>query len=105
RIIEGVPIVGNFLMGLLAANFVKVSTPVVFSIGGTNFAIQSIVNQIMPNILSLLLILLIWFLITKRNAKPTLILFGIIVIGILGAIPLFWGIDPVGQVVRVGLLG
>ncbi|MEN6435818.1 MAG: PTS system mannose/fructose/sorbose family transporter subunit IID [Anaerolineaceae bacterium] len=105
RIIEGVPIVGSFLMGLLAANFVKVSTPVVFSIGGTNFAIQSIVNQIMPNILSLLLILLIWFLITKRNAKPTLILFGIIVIGILGAIPLFWGIDPVGQVVRVGLLG
>jgi PTS system mannose-specific IID component len=105
QVIEGVPVVGNILMGLLAANFVKLSTPIVFSIGGTNFAIQNIIDQIMPNLIPLLLILTIWFLITKKNAKPTMILFAIIVIGILGAIPLFWGVNTAGQAILVGFLG
>ncbi len=105
QVIEGVPVAGNFLMGLLAANYVKLSTPIVFSIGGTNFAIQNIVDQIMPNLIPLLLILTIWFLITKKNAKPTTILFVIIIIGIAGAIPLFCGLNPVGQAIQVGFLG
>jgi mannose/fructose/N-acetylgalactosamine-specific phosphotransferase system component IID len=59
----------------------------------------------MPNLLPLLLILAIWFLITKKNVKPTVILFVIIVIGILGAIPVFGGLSNAGQAILVGFLG
>ncbi|MEN6435815.1 MAG: PTS system mannose/fructose/sorbose family transporter subunit IID [Anaerolineaceae bacterium] len=105
KLIVGASVLGNFIMGALAVSFIKLSTPVVFGIGGTNFAIQSILNQIMPNLLPLLLVILVWWLLAKKHVSPTLIMAVIIVVGILGAVPIFWGLDAAGQAIRVGLLG
>lgn len=105
RLIVGASVLGNFIMGALAVSFIKLSTPVVFGIGGTNFVIQNILNQIMPNLLPLLLVILVWYLLTKKHVSPTTIMVAIIIVGILGAVPIFWGLDAAGQAIRVGLFG
>ena len=105
KLITGASVLGNFIMGALAVSFISLSTPIVFAIGGNNFNIQQVLNQIMPNLLELALVLVIWWLLKKKNVSPTVIMVVLIVVGILGAIPIFWGLDGAGQAIRVGLLG
>ncbi len=105
KLIVGASVLGNFIMGALAVSFVKLSTPVVFGVGGNNFNIQEILNGIMPNLLPLILVMVVWYLLAKKHVSPTLIMVIIIVVGILGAYPLFWGLDGAGQAIRVGLFG
>jgi mannose PTS system EIID component len=105
KLITGAGVLGNFIIGALAVSFVKMSTPIVFGIGGTNFKVQEIIDSFMPNLLPLLLVLFVWWLLTKKQVSPTLIMVVIIVVGILGAYPLFYGLDAAGAAIRVGLLG
>lgn len=105
RVITGAGVLGNFIMGALAVSFVKVSTPVVFFIGGTKFDVQSILNSFMPNLLPLILVLLIWWLLAKKNVSPTWIMIALIVIGVLGAFPWLPGLDAKGVGITVGLFG
>jgi PTS system mannose-specific IID component len=105
KVITGAGVLGNFIMGALAVSFVKVSTPVVFFIGGTKFDLQSILNQFMPNLLPLILVLVIWWLLAKKNVSPTTIMIALLVIGILGAFPIFPGVDAKGVAISVGLFG
>jgi len=106
KVIVGAGVLGNFIMGALVVSFVSLSTPVGFMIGGTPFVIQEIFDSFMPNLLPLLLVLLVWWLLAKKNVSPTWIMIVIIVVGILGAIPIWPGIDSETQeIIRVGLLG
>jgi len=105
KLIAGAGVLGNFIIGALAVSFVSLSTPIVFSIGGSTFKIQSILNQFMPNLLPLLLVLLVWYLLAKKNVKPTWLMAIMIAVGILGAIPIFWGVNSAGAAIRVGLFG
>jgi PTS system mannose-specific IID component len=106
RLIIGAGVLGNFIIGALVVQFVSLSTPVAFMIGGTTFQIQSILDSIMPNLLPLLLVLLIWWLLSKRDVSPTLIMIVVIAVGVLGSIPIWPGIDPETQeAIKVGLFG
>ncbi|MBN1260124.1 MAG: PTS system mannose/fructose/sorbose family transporter subunit IID [Anaerolineae bacterium] len=106
RFITAAGVLGNFIIGALTVSFVAVSTPVTLVIGGSTFAIQDILNSFMPNLLPLLLTLLIWWLIAKKNVSPTLIMVVIIAVGVLGAYPIWPGFDPeAGEAIRVGLFG
>jgi PTS system mannose-specific IID component len=106
RLIIGAGVLGNFIIGALVVQFVSLSTPVAFMIGGTTFQIQSILDSIMPNLLPLLLVLLIWWLLSKRDVSPTLIMVIIIAVGVLGSIPIWPGIDSETQeAIKVGLFG
>lgn len=105
RLIVGAGVLGNFIMGALAVQFVKLSSPVVFMIGGTSFKIQEILNSFMPNLLPLILVLVIWYLVAKKNISPTWVMVAIIVIGILAAIPIWPGLAADGKAFKlVGLL-
>jgi len=106
RVIVGAGVVGNFIMGALAVGFVSLSTPVGFTIGGAGFEIQSILDSLMPNLLPLMLVMLIWWLLAKKNVSPTLIMLVVILAGLLGAIPIWPGIDAeTGEGIKVGVLG
>lgn len=106
KVIVGAGVLGNFIMGALVISFVSLSTPVALMIGGTAFRIQSIFDSFMPNLLPLLLVLLIWWLLAKKNVSPTTIMIVVIIVGVLGAVPIWPGIDAeTNEVIRVGLLG
>jgi mannose/fructose/N-acetylgalactosamine-specific phosphotransferase system component IID/mannose/fructose/N-acetylgalactosamine-specific phosphotransferase system component IIC len=105
RVITGAGVLGNFVMGALAVSFVKLSMPVAFMMGGTKFELQAIFNQFMPNLLPLLLVLLVWWLLAKKNVSPTWIMVAMIVIGIVLSIPIFPGLDAKGNAIHIGLFG
>ena len=101
-------------MGALAVGFVKLATPVAFTIGGSEFGIQAFLDSFMPNLLPLLLVLLIWWLLARKSVSPTWIMAVIILVGILGALPIWppyragvpqWLIENVLRFDGVGLIG
>jgi PTS system mannose-specific IID component len=103
RVITGAGVLGNFIMGALVVQFVSLKTSVGFMIGGTPFELQPIIDSLMPNLLPLLLVLFIWWLLTKKGVSPTTIMIVIIVVGVLGSYPLWPGIDAeTGEAIKVG---
>ncbi|MFP4343315.1 MAG: PTS system mannose/fructose/sorbose family transporter subunit IID [Anaerolineales bacterium] len=106
RFIQGAGVLGNFIIGVLTVSFVSISTPVALTIGGSVFEVQDILNSFMPNLLPLVLVMLIWWLLSKKDVRPTWIMLAIIVIAIVGAYPIWPGINPeTGEAIRVGLFG
>jgi mannose/fructose/N-acetylgalactosamine-specific phosphotransferase system component IID len=104
-VITGASVAGNFIIGALAVTIVKLSTPLAFPIGGTLFRAQPLLDSLLPNLLPLLLTLLLWWLLARKQVSPTLIMVLLIVAGILGAYPLWPGIDEItGEAIKVGLL-
>ncbi|MEE8391670.1 MAG: PTS system mannose/fructose/sorbose family transporter subunit IID, partial [Anaerolineae bacterium] len=96
-------VLGNFIMGALVVQFVSLSTSVGLLIGGTAFELQPIIDRFMPNLLPLLLVLLIWWLLTKKDVSPTTIMIVMILVGVLGSYPLWPGINAeTGEAIKVG---
>lgn len=106
RLMTGAMVLGNFIIGALTVAFVKVSTNFALVIGGTHFVLQEVLNEFMPNLLPLALVLLIWWLLAKKQVSPTIIMVVVLAVGILTAIPIWPGIDAeTGEMIRVGLFG
>ncbi len=104
RVITGAGVLGNWVMGALVVQFVSLSTSVAFRIGGTPFEVQAILDSIIPNLLPLLLVLLIWWLLTKKNVSPTTIMIVVILVGVLGSIPIWPGLNAeTGEAIKTGL--
>ena len=83
-IIEALSILGLFMMGILAANYVKVSSSLSFTLSGKQFVIQDILNNIMPGILPLLTVGGVYFFFTKKGLNVTKALVGLtLILGIL----------------------
>jgi PTS system mannose-specific IID component len=103
RLISGAGVLGNFLMGALAVSFVKLATGVVFMIGGTKIDVQGLLDSFMPNLLPLALVMLIWWLVARKRVSPTVVMVAVILLGVLGAIPVWPGLNDKGEFLRVGL--
>ncbi len=92
KIITSASILGLFMMGALSSAYVKVSTPLVFTINNAEpIVIQDILNSILPGLLPLTAIFGIYFYFKKKNTNYTkmlLLILGISMIagffGILG---------------------
>ncbi len=77
--------VGMIMIGAMTASSVTITTALKFKMGsGEKLVLQTILNNIMPGLLPLLLTLGIFLLIRKKT-KIIYLLFGIILFGILGA--------------------
>ena len=84
RITEGLTVLGLIVVGALAATRIPVSTGITFEIGKTAVKLQTMLNSIMPGLLSLLTLLLVWYLLQK--GKSVLWILGLMfVIGFGGA--------------------
>jgi len=88
RVITVAQVLGNFVLGALTVSFVSLATKIKFTIGGTTFELQKVLDGLMPKMLPLLLVLLIWWLLEKKKVSPTRIMIGIIVIAVLGSYPI-----------------
>ncbi|WP_122645892.1 PTS system mannose/fructose/sorbose family transporter subunit IID [Enterococcus mediterraneensis] len=86
-IIEGLSILGLFMMGILAANYVKVSSSLKFSLSGKEFVIQDMLDQIMPGILPLVTVAAVYFFFVKKGMNVTRALIGLtVILGLLAAV-------------------
>lgn len=86
-VIEGLSILGLFMMGILAANYVKVSSSLQFTISGKEFIIQDILDSVMPGLLPLLTVGGVYYYFSKKGLKVTRALVGLtVILGVLAAI-------------------
>lgn len=82
---KAIQIFGVILIGALSANYVGLKTSLQFSAGAdtTPTIVQDVLDKIFPNMLSLVLVLLCYYLVTKKNVKiVTLIV--ILMVGTVG---------------------
>jgi mannose/fructose/sorbose-specific phosphotransferase system IID component len=92
RVIVGAGVLGNMVLGALAAQFVSVNIgwhPVVGTDPTTGnpipFPIQDTLNQILPGILPLGFVLFTWWLLVRRRVPPLVLLVAYVAIGLIGA--------------------
>lgn len=87
-IIDGLSILGIFMMGILASNYVTVNAVAVWSVNGKTFILQQILDQILPGILPLVTVMLVYWYFSKKGLKITQVLLGLTgglaLLGILG---------------------
>ena len=69
--IETLSVLGLFMMGILAGNYVKVSSALQFKISGREFVIQEILDQIVPGLLPLAVVMGVYWFYTKKGLKVT----------------------------------
>ena len=104
RLMTGAMVLGNFVIGALTVSFVSLHTPLAFTIGGSSFVVQDFLNMFMPNLLPLVLTLVIWNLVAKKNANVNKVMLWIIIIGIAASYPIWPSINEAGEVIKAGLL-
>lgn len=86
-LIEGLSILGLFMMGILAANYIKVTSSLSFELSGKNFVIQETLDKILPGILPLVVVSGLYFYFAKKGLKVTNALIGLtIILGVLAAV-------------------
>ena len=68
------------MMGILAANYVKVSSALKFTISGKEFIFQELLDKVLPGILPLATVLGVYFFYLKKGLKVTKALVGLTVI-------------------------
>ncbi|MCI5773777.1 MAG: PTS system mannose/fructose/sorbose family transporter subunit IID [Erysipelotrichaceae bacterium] len=82
---EVAKVLGLFVVGSMAASMVSLSTPLVLTIGGADIVLQSIFDGILTGFLPLALTFTIYGLL-RKGVKTTTILWGILLVGILGSV-------------------
>lgn len=86
-IIEGLSILGLFMMGILASSYVKVSSSLSFDLSGKEFVIQEILDKVFPGMLPLITVAAVYLYFVKRGLNVTRALIGLTaVLGILAGI-------------------
>jgi len=87
RIITGAGVLGNMVLGALAAQFVGVFWAYPIIIGSTHLNVQTdILDKIYPGLLGLGLVLLTWWLL-KRRVSPIALLIVYLLVSLVAAIP------------------
>lgn len=79
-------VVGVMVLGSLIATSVKVSTPLMIQVGEQSIKVQEMFDKVMPNFLTLLFSLGVFFLIKKFQGRYTVtLIIAVMVIGVLCA--------------------
>lgn len=85
QITKGAAIVGLMTVGAMTCSMVKLTTPLVLNIEGSELVVQDIFNSIFPNILPLLLTFASVKLLNK-GVKPMWLMLGFMVLGVVGKV-------------------
>ena len=78
-------IVGLMVVGAMTCSMVKITSPLILNLGGSELIIQDILNQIFPNLLPLVLTFCTFNFI-KKGKSVNAILVALLVIGVLGRV-------------------
>lgn len=71
KAIETLSVLGLFMMGVLAGNYVKVTSTLKFEISGKEFVIQEILDKIIPGLLPLAVVMGVYWFYNKKGLKVT----------------------------------
>ncbi|MDR1028874.1 MAG: PTS system mannose/fructose/sorbose family transporter subunit IID [Clostridiales Family XIII bacterium] len=85
-VIYGAGIMGMFMMGTLAANYVEVSTPVTFALNGEDMAVQDFLDGVVKGMLPLAFVIGTYFFLKKFPYKLLWALLIILSICLLGSL-------------------
>ncbi|MGP1376131.1 MAG: PTS system mannose/fructose/sorbose family transporter subunit IID [Bulleidia sp.] len=86
HIITGAGILGLTMMGALGSSYVKISTPLQWTLNNTNpIVLQDILDSILKGILPLSAIMLIYRYFTKKGANYNKVIFGILLFSMIAA--------------------
>jgi mannose/fructose/N-acetylgalactosamine-specific phosphotransferase system component IID/mannose/fructose/N-acetylgalactosamine-specific phosphotransferase system component IIC len=89
RVLVGAGVLGNLVLGALAASFVTIHLAPTVSIAGAQINIQaSVLDPVFPGLLPLGAVLLTWWLL-RRRVSPLALLAAFLVFSILAAYPFF----------------
>ena len=69
--IDTLSVLGLYMMGILAGNYVKVTSTLQFTISGKEFIIQDLLDKIVPGILPLAVVMGVYFYYNKKGLKVT----------------------------------
>lgn len=87
RVINVLSALGLFMMGILAANYVNVSTSLAFTISGKEFIMQELLDKVLPGLLPLVTVLGVYIFYLKKGLKVTKALIGLtLILGILAGV-------------------
>lgn len=82
---EALGALGMMVLGAMVAANISVTTPLSFTIGGSEIVLQTIMDSILPKMLPLAIFLITYRLVVKGK-KPSYIIIGMFVVGILGSV-------------------
>lgn len=88
QILDGLAILGLFMMGILAGSYVKISSSLKINLGNKNFfVLQDALDQLLPGILPIAAVFLLYFYFKKKEFNITrAIVYMTIILGILAFI-------------------
>ena len=88
KIINVASVLGIFMMGALSSSYVKLTTPLEFTIGssGETIVVQDVLNSVLPGILPLICVFgIVWYFKGKKQSYLVLIL-TILAVSLLGSL-------------------
>ena len=89
KIVTGATVLGNIVLGALAASFVTLFLAPTITVTGTSINLQTgILDKIMPGLLPLAVVLTCWYLL-RRRVSPILLLVTFLIIALVGSFPFF----------------
>jgi PTS system mannose-specific IID component len=89
KIVVGATVLGNIVLGALAAQFVTLYLAPTITVTGTSINLQTgILDKIMPGLLPLAVVLMCWYLL-RRRVSPILLLLVFLVAALVGSYPFF----------------
>ena len=80
KVILGASVLGLFMMGILAASYVSVSSSLKWTVSGKEFSLQGILDSIVPGLLAFATVMLIYLFLVKKGLRINLVLLYIVVI-------------------------
>ena len=86
QIISCTAIIGLFMMGALAGQYVSLTTPLAFTAGGTEVVIQNILDAIIPGLLPLLAVFGVYWVMKKKTQNVAYISLGVVGVALLGSL-------------------
>ena len=87
ELITAASTVGLFMMGVLSATYVKLSTPVQLDFGNGNepFVLQNVLDGIVPGLLPLAVVVLLYLWLSRRKQNLALVALVVLAVALLGA--------------------
>ncbi|MBP3041849.1 PTS system mannose/fructose/sorbose family transporter subunit IID [Bacillaceae bacterium Marseille-Q3522] len=68
-IIDGLGVLGLFMMGVMASKYVRLSSSLQFDLGGKEFIMQDLLNNILPGLLPMLAVIGLYIYFDKKGLK------------------------------------
>ncbi|WP_201726462.1 PTS system mannose/fructose/sorbose family transporter subunit IID, partial [Lactobacillus helveticus] len=76
-------LLGVMVVGALIPTVIKAKVPYVFHTGKITLKMQSILNQIMPSLVPVLLVALVYWLLGKKDVTSTKMIWFVLILGIV----------------------